>query len=117
MLIRGAQFEHTGFGCIRVLEQFPVSTVAPMGVETELPLTLAYRPTTRASLALFAGEAPAGACKLQRLGLDYDVDLNTRKIRWLATARRGLPSDGIVVVRYWRRRPEVDVALVAQGLE
>ena len=114
--LRGAQFEHDGAGAFRYLDQFPASTVAPLGVETVFPFVLSHRPISRESVTLFAGEAPAGACKIQRLGLDYDVDLNTRKVRWLATARRALPANAIIIIRYWRRRV-LDIALVARGLE
>ncbi len=111
---RGAQFDHAPEGSFRTLEQFQ-GTPAPFGVETVLPFKLKHRPRTREAVSVFAGEAPQGNGQLQRLGIDYDVDIEARKIRWLATARKGLGSTATIVVRYWRRR-EFDATLSAKGI-
>lgn len=114
MRLRGAQFDHEAPGSLRQVEQHQ-GVVAPLAVETVLPFKLAHRPRSKASVALFAGELPDGAAELQRQGVDWDVDIETREIRWLATARKALSTTSVVIVRYWRRR-EFDVTLAANGI-
>ena len=113
--LRGAQFDHRTSGCFRVVDQFQPG-VAPLATETELPFTLEHRPRSRDGVQVWAGIAPAGACELQRLGVDWDVDIETRKVRWLATARKALGTQSVIVVRYWRRR-EYDSVLDVLGFE
>lgn len=114
-LLRGAQTEHDGFASMRVVDQFQ-GVPAPLGVDTLLPIRLSHRPRAAEGVVLFAGEAPAGAGELQRQGVDYSVDIETRQITWLATARKPLSSIAVLIVRYWRRR-NFDPVMEALGLE
>ena len=113
--LRGAQFDHQATGSFRVVEQYQPGQ-APLATTTVLPFTLDHRPTKREAVAVYAGEAPLGAAQLQRLGVDYDVNIETRKVTWLATARKPLGTTAVIIVRYWRRRV-LDQRLVALGLE
>lgn len=115
MRLRGAQFDHQASGSIRQVEQHQPGP-APLAVETVFDFTLEHRPVSREAVSVFAGEAPLGAAQVQRLGVDFDVDIETRKVRWLATARKALGTTAVIIVRYWRRRP-FDVGLAAKGLE
>lgn len=113
--LRGAQTEHDGFGSMRVVDQFQ-GVPAAAGVNTVLPIRLSHRPRAAEGVALFAGEAPVGAGELQRQGVDYSVDIENRRITWLATARKPLSVGAVIIVRYWRRR-KFDPVMEALGLE
>jgi hypothetical protein len=70
----------------------PQGYVAPLGVATLLPFTLSRKPVSRASVKCLVGLIVSGQGTLARLGVDFDVDINTRRVTWLATARFALDT-------------------------
>ena len=75
--LRGAQFDHQPLSCFRVIEHHQ-GHPAPPGVATVFPWSLEHRPRSGEAVVLFAGESPAGAGEIQRQGVDYSVDIETR---------------------------------------
>jgi len=94
-LIRGAQL-HRG---VKRTEWFQGAN-APMGVDTAL-FRLADRPQSRAALRLFVGVLGTASGRLMVLGLDFDVDLLSRVVTWLATARWPLIPTNVVTLDYY----------------
>jgi hypothetical protein len=74
---------------------------APQGVETPIPLILADRPHTRTGVRCFLGTVGGGRGRLVVLGLDFDVDLLSRRPTWLATARWPLLDTNTLTFEYF----------------
>ena len=66
--------------------------VAPLGVATVLPFTLSKTPVSKASVRMLVGPITSGRGSLARQGVDYDINLSTRRVTWMASARFALDA-------------------------
>jgi len=94
-LIRGTQF-HQGFKVSQFIQGF----LAPVGVNTQLPLLLVDLPQSPSAVKLLFGPI-GGQNRLACLGVDFNVNVLNRTVTWLATARWALTPNTKVTIDYF----------------
>jgi hypothetical protein len=75
----------------------------PRGSSVVLPITLADKPQSRQAVRVFLGTVGGGRGRLVVLGLDFDVDLDSRSVTWLATARWALLVSNELTIDYYTK--------------
>lgn len=95
-LIRGVQLDPR---TLKVVEHF-VGYFASMGVNTVLPFTIRGTPIKKAAVTIVVGVTGQGGY-MQTQGIEWDIDLTTRQITWLSTARQALDDTKWLSVTYW----------------
>lgn len=95
-LIRGAQLDPSRF---RAIEHFQ-GYFASLGVNTVLPFVLKDAPKAASMMRVFVGTINGGDGYLQRRGVDWDINLATKQITWLSTARIALDNTKFISVVY-----------------
>lgn len=93
---RGAQL-HQAIKRSEWLQGFTAYT----GVDTLLPIILMDRPQSRQAVRCFLGTVAGGQGKLVVLGIDFDVNIISRTVTWLATARWPLGPANVLNFDYW----------------
>ena len=59
------------------------------------------KPQSKAAVRAFLGTVGAGRGRLVVQGLDYDLDVDTWTVTWLATARWPLLASNVLTFDYW----------------